>query len=306
MNHSLAHEAKANPALGFIVALSTFLLAACGGGGGTSNTTSEPTVSNFSASDTMYSQKVVATVTGSNVNSGLAATSTACTAPMTLSTATPLVSDASTAYYTCTAASVGTHTVALARSADGAALGSANVNVPMPQVTMTVSNGAAVAGTIVFTLAPDKAPITVANFLRYVNDGFYKDTVFHRVAVSPIPFVIQGGGVRLSGAPTKGVFPPIALEVNKGLSNVKWSLAMARTGEPNSATSQFFVNLSDNLNLNPGASSAGYAVFGHVSAGTDVVTAITTAPCQALPGFTTAPECTPIPAMVITSMIQTQ
>ncbi len=177
---------------------------------------------------------------------------------------------------------------------------------PPPQVTMTVSNGAGVSGTVVFTLDADKAPITVANFLRYVNDGFYKDTVFHRVAINPTPFVIQGGGVRLSTSPTRGLFAPIALEVSKGLTNTKWSLAMARTTDPNSATSQFFINLADNAMLDPSPSTAGYAVFGRVSGGTDVVTAITGAPCEALAGYTTAPECTPLPPMVITSMVQTQ
>ncbi len=187
--------------------------------------------------------------------------------------------------------------------------GGGSETTPPPQVTMTVSNGAtptSVSGTIVFTLDSEKAPITVANFLKYVNDGFYKDTVFHRVAVNPTPFIIQGGGVRLSTSPTRGVFPPIALEVGKGLTNTKWSLAMARTTDPNSATSQFFINLADNAMLDPNPSTAGYAVFGYVSSGTDVVTAITGAPCQALAGYTTAPECTPLPPMVITSMVQTR
>lgn len=194
----------------------------------------------------------------------------------------------------------------LGLAACGGGGGGGGETAPPPQVTMTVSNGAGVSGTIVLTLEPEKTPVTVANFLRYVNDGFYKDMVFHRVAVNPTPFVIQGGGVRLSTSPARGVFPPIALEVNKGLSNVKWSLAMARASDPNSANSQFFINLADNLMLDPNATSDGYAVFGHVSAGSDVVTAITGAPCQALAGYTTAPECTPIPPMVITSMVQTR
>jgi cyclophilin family peptidyl-prolyl cis-trans isomerase len=134
--------------------------------------------------------------------------------------------------------------------------------------------------------------------------------VFHRVVVNPVPFVIQGGGFRTSDP--LGLLAPITLEVNKGLRNVQWSVAMARTSDPNSATSQFFINLADNTAiLDPSATSAGYAVFGSVTAGTDLVTAIAGAPCapMTLPNgavVTAAPECTPYPLMAVTSAVQTQ
>ncbi|MBC8058617.1 MAG: peptidylprolyl isomerase, partial [Rhizobiales bacterium] len=112
---------------------------------------------------------------------------------------------------------------------------------------MTLSNGAAVTGTIVVTLAPDKTPITVDNFLAYVNSGFYNGTVIHRVSPG---FVIQGGGYAApidTTTPTpKTANAAIALEVGKGLSNTQWTIAMARSSDPASATSQFYVNLVDN------------------------------------------------------------
>lgn len=114
-------------------------------------------------------------------------------------------------------------------------------------------------------LNPEKAPITVKNFLKYVDDGFYAGTVFHRV----IPdFMIQGGGFtpEMREKPNN---PPIPLEAGKGLSNERGTIAMARTSDPNSATSQFFVNVADNKPLDKGG--GGYAVFGKVVDGLDVV-----------------------------------
>ncbi len=174
-----------------------------------------------------------------------------------------------------------------------------------PQVTMTVSNApGGVSGNIVITLAPDKAPITVANFLSYVNAGYYNGTIFHRVVTG---FVVQGGGflpvTTLPAVPKGGLSAPIALEVNKGLSNVQWTIAMARTNEINSATSQFFINLVNNAAaLDPGP-TAGYAVFGSVTANTALVAAIAAAPCTPVAGFS---ECLPSPNMVITSATRTR
>ena len=169
---------------------------------------------------------------------------------------------------------------------------------------MAVSNGAAVAGSMVITLAPDRAPLTVDNFLAYVNAGFYNGTIFHRVVAG---FVIQGGGL-VPGTPLPTLktppFAPIALEVGVGLSNLQWTIAMARTSVLNSATSQFFINLVNNAgSLDPSASTAGYAVFGSVSGNTALVSAIVAAPCQTGTGIS---ECLPTPNMVITSAAQTQ
>lgn len=125
-------------------------------------------------------------------------------------------------------------------------------------------------GLITIELYPDKAPATVANFLKYVDDGFYEGTIFHRVISN---FMIQGGGfsATMKEKPTNA---PVINEADNGLSNVKGTLAMARTMDPHSATAQFFINVSDNLFLDHKGKSPdgwGYCVFGKVVDGMDVV-----------------------------------
>ena len=135
------------------------------------------------------------------------------------------------------------------------------------------------AGDIVVELDPAKAPKTVENFVRYVRAGHYDGTIFHRVIDG---FMIQTGGYKtdLSEKPTRA---PIALESRNGLSNVRGSIAMARTGIPDSATSQFFINVNDNVGLDqPNARDGeGYAVFGKVVDGMDVVDKIKAVPTRA-------------------------
>ncbi len=126
-------------------------------------------------------------------------------------------------------------------------------------------------GDIVLELAPDKAPKTVENFLQYVNDKFFDGTVFHRVIDG---FMIQGGGFTtdMQQKPTRA---PIPLEANNGLKNDVGTIAMARTNNPQSATAQFFINVADNRMLNaPSPDGYGYAVFGKVASGMDVVNKI--------------------------------
>ncbi|HDQ40553.1 MAG TPA: peptidyl-prolyl cis-trans isomerase [Desulfonatronum sp.] len=125
-------------------------------------------------------------------------------------------------------------------------------------------------GDITIELDADKAPITVENFLAYVDEGFFDGTVFHRV----IPgFMIQGGGMTDEMIQKRG-HPPIKNEADNGLKNLRGTLAMARTADINSATSQFFINLKDNAFLDHGSRDFGYAVFGQVVDGMDVVDAI--------------------------------
>ncbi|HXE22339.1 MAG TPA: peptidylprolyl isomerase [Rhodoferax sp.] len=135
-----------------------------------------------------------------------------------------------------------------------------------PKVELHIAN----YGVITLELDQAKAPNTVANFLDYVNKGHYNNTVFHRV----IPgFMVQGGGFE-PGMKEKKSGAPIDNEANNGLKNDKYTVAMARTNAPHSATAQFFINVSDNAFLNHTAPSArgwGYAVFGKVVAGTEVV-----------------------------------
>lgn len=133
-------------------------------------------------------------------------------------------------------------------------------------------------GDIVIELDAAKAPKTVANFVEYVKAGHYDGTVFHRVINN---FMIQGGGMtaELREKPTR---PSIALEARNGLNNVRGSIAMARTMDPNSATSQFFINVKDNGFLNAAQSpdGNGYAVFGKVISGMDVVDKIRAVPTR--------------------------
>lgn len=127
-------------------------------------------------------------------------------------------------------------------------------------------------GTVTLKLNPEKAPITVENFINYVDSNFYQKTLFHRVIKE---FVIQGGGYDLDTGKLKATNSAIVNEANNGLSNIRGSISMARTSVPNSATSQFFINLKDNVvDLDINAQSAGYAVFGEVISGMDVVDSI--------------------------------
>lgn len=152
-------------------------------------------------------------------------------------------------------------------------------------------------GTVVVELYPLNAPVTVANFLQYVTDGFYKEKIFHRVISD---FVIQGGGfdAQLNLAANRA---PITLEVCNGLSNTRGTIAMARTSVLNSATSQFFINVVDNTSLD--TAGGGYAVFGKVVSGMDVVDLIKAVPTQTVIGFGSDVPVTPI---TITSATRTQ
>ena len=125
-------------------------------------------------------------------------------------------------------------------------------------------------GDISLELDAEKAPKTVANFLQYARDGFYDGTIFHRVINN---FMIQGGGMTADMA-QKQTRAPVDNEANNGLKNKTGTVAMARTNDPHSATAQFFINVSDNGFLDhtaPTAQGWGYAVFGRVTAGMDVV-----------------------------------
>lgn len=138
-----------------------------------------------------------------------------------------------------------------------------------PQVELHIAN----LGVITLELDSVKAPKSVENFLSYVRSGHYNNTIFHRV----IPgFMVQGGGFE-PGMKQKETQAPIANEAQNGLKNANYTVAMARTGDPHSATAQFFINVADNGFLNhtsPSAQGWGYAVFGKVIKGTDVVDAI--------------------------------
>jgi peptidyl-prolyl cis-trans isomerase B (cyclophilin B) len=142
-----------------------------------------------------------------------------------------------------------------------------------PKVELHIAN----FGTITVELDQEKAPKSVENFLGYVASGHYDNTIFHRI----IPgFMVQGGGME-PGMAQKKTAKPIENEAANGLKNTKYTLAMARTSDPHSATSQFFINIADNDFLNhtaPSSQGWGYAVFGKVVDGTDVVDKIKDVP----------------------------
>jgi peptidyl-prolyl cis-trans isomerase B (cyclophilin B) len=151
-------------------------------------------------------------------------------------------------------------------------------------------------GDIKLALDAENAPATVANFIQYVREGHYDNTVFHRVIDN---FMIQGGGME-PGMKQKGTRKPVANEATNGLKNKNYTVAMARTSDPHSATAQFFINVADNKFLNyrsPDPGGIGYTVFGKVVSGMDVVDKIAKAPRGAGGPF---PTDVPVEKIIIT------
>ena len=288
-----------------VVSLAT--LSACGGNGnGGSDTPGTPTatVTAMSASAPKYSGTATITINGTGLDSTLAVSSPICT-----SVALQAGGTTTTATYKCTVS--GGITGAVVVKSNGTQVGTTTLTVPQPVIRMMVNNGLSAVGNIDITLAADKAPKTVDNFLHYVNTGFYDNTIFHRVVTG---FIMQGGGytaqvTNLSTAALKtGLFAPIAVE-STGLSNVSGTLSMANANTSSNTvttTSQFFFNLGNNAFLD-----GGYPVFGTITAGTSVVSAIVTASttspssCVANQAANTT-DCLPIPNVVITSATQIQ
>ena len=247
-------------------------LAACGGSDST-----DPTVNSMAATTAAYGRTAVWTVSGLNLDKGIAfsITSGTCQDVAEIGEGTAYQKQ-----FGCRVASLG-ELVGKVDKAGGGFLGSLRVIVPPPTVRLATT-----LGNIDLELDPEKAPVTVNNFLNYVNSGFYNNTIFHRVIAE---FVIQGGGYSPgtpNPVPKTPTQPAIKLESNNGLANVRGSLAMARTSDPDSATSQYYINVVDNPALDyKSAEEPGYAVFGKVTAGLDVVDAISVVPTRAVPSL---------------------
>ena len=163
----------------------------------------------------------------------------------------------------------------------------ADVQAAAPRVQLETTQG-----NITLELYEDKAPETVKNFLTYVDDGYYDGTVFHRVIKD---FMIQGGGFTTEITPKPGVAAPIQNEADNGLKNLRGTIAMARTSDPHSATSQFFINHVDNPFLDYSAKTRrgwGYCVFGKVVDGMDVVDKIAETPTGVRNNMPNVPEVT--------------
>jgi len=247
-------------------------LAGCGGGIGFN-----PVVTAVKVQSAQYGRSAVILIGGRDLRSTFTVdTQGGCTTP-----AFAANSSTETLVLNCRVARVGEIPISVL-AADGALLFKTSFTVPNPQVVFSTSGGA-----FTVELDPVAAPITVDNFLGYVNSGYYKDTLFHRVIAG---FVAQGGGYTTGLVKKPGQLAPIVLESNKGLSNLRGTVAMARTAAPDSATSEFFVNLVDNKFLDySSAASPGYAVFGKVVQGLSVIDAMATQPTGSVGGFGDVP-----------------
>ena len=248
-----------------------WLLVACGGTG------VEPAVTGVRAQTLQYGRTAVIQVGGNDLRSTLQADlGPGCSSPVFSSSSTPNL-----AVLNCAVTAVGDLPLTI-RTASGELLYQTTLKVPNPQVQLSTSKG-----NITLELDPTKAPVTVNNFLAYVRAGYYMNTIFHRVIAG---FVVQGGGFTSGMQLKSGLKDPIALESRNGLSNLHGTVAMARAEVPDSATSQFFVNLVDNTRLDyQDANNLGYAVFGKVVQGMDVVDTIAKEPTGAVGLFEDVP-----------------
>jgi peptidyl-prolyl cis-trans isomerase A (cyclophilin A) len=251
-------------------------MAACGGGALETTTITPDRL--------MYGSVTTLVVSGINLDKGIAMVVPQCIGMTELSGGT-----ATQRVYTCTPNAVGD--ISASVTGGGATLHAVKLTIPQPRVNMKTS-----MGDMVLELDPSKAPLSVKNFLQYVNASFYSNQIFHRVIPN---FVIQTGGFdsNLVQATPRA---PIKLEVPNGLSNLRGTVAMARTAVADSATSQFYINAVDNVSLD--TLGGGYAVFGKVLTGLDTVDAISAVPTAVKNGM----EDVPITAVVVLSMTQTQ
>lgn len=272
---------KANELLCILL---VFLLSACGSG---PNTPLPPP--NIQASNLFYGVNAKFYVGVTELNNGITFSVSNCSDFGQITSPSPLY-----LAYSCLVTATGSM-LFTAKDAVGNQILTKNYTVPEPQVNVLTD-----LGSIVLELNPTSAPVSVKNFLRYVQDGFYTGSIFHRV----IPgFVVQAGGFTSGLNPKTPSYGPINLESQNGLSNLRGTLAMARTSDPNSATSQFYVNLQDNLNLDySDPNNLGYAVFGKVLSGQDVIDKIATTPTLSLNGYSDVPAND----IVITSVTRTQ
>lgn len=253
-----------------------------------SQTLTAPAPTAFSAMNLKYGQKAFFAHPASI--STLQLRASACSNIATEET----LSNADTRVFSCTIRQTGTTTFEVLDAANNTPIQQVALTVLQPQVSLLTN-----LGTVVMELNPTAAPITVENFLTYVNQtpSFYAGTIFHRVIRN---FVVQGGGFTsgTSLVPKTGLRAPIVLESNNGLLNERGTVAMARTVEANSATSQFYVNLANNEDLNARTTPPGYAVFGRVTSGMNVIDQIASQ--------TTNNQNVPVTDIRILSAVQTQ
>jgi cyclophilin family peptidyl-prolyl cis-trans isomerase len=264
------------------LSLMTTALVACGG-------TSAPFPPSIQSTSLSYGKQATFYVGVTTLNPGTTFSASNCS---TLQSVTSTV--ANTLAYRCTISAAGA-LVFTGTDSNGKTIATQSFNVPYPQVLIATS-----AGNFVVELNPNKAPLSSDNFLRYVDAGFYKDTLFHRVIAN---FVVQAGGFTTGPIPKTPSYDAIALESQNGLSNLRGSLAMARTADVNSATSQFYINVKDNTSLDyVSASQPGYAVFGKVVNNISVIDQIAAVPT----GISAGMADVPVSDILITNAVRIQ
>ena len=268
------------------------LLAACGGGG-----SGHPAVTGVTASPVQYSRTMTVTVSGRDLaqDQGIRMeTVGGCGEVFPIDTRSD-----DTRQFTCSIESLGPMQVRILDVATGEELASLFDEVEIPQVEVSATQGTW-SGKFVVELDPVAAPISTKNFLNYVNAGFYRNTLFHRVIEG---FVIQAGGFTAGPVVKVPTRDPVPLESANGLRNLRGTLAMARGPEADSGNAQWYVNLVDNASLDyVDETKPGYAVFGRVVSGLDAVDKIGAVPVKAdaASGLTHLPETN----VVITSASQ--
>ena len=249
-----------------------FLFVACGGSTGFS-----PVITGVKIQTLQYGRTATIYLGGKDLRTSVVVESGgACTNPSFAANSTTDI-----LVLNCTVTMVGDFFLTI-KDANGTSIYTTSLNVPKPQVALITANGA-----ITLELDQNKSPISVDNFLGYVKKGYYSNTLFHRV----IPgFMIQGGGFTTGMVSKPGLTDPIVLESKNGLSNLRGTLAMARTNVANSGTSEFYINLVDNLFLDyKNEGNPGYAVFGAVVQGLDIVETIGAKPTGYFNGFADVP-----------------
>jgi len=260
--------------LKLIFTICVFLvISGCGGSSGFL-----PVITGVKAQPLMFGRTATIYLGGKDLRSNLVVDAgTACTNPsFATNSSTDLL------VLNCLVKSVGEFTLTV-KTETGELIFSGSLNVPKPEVAILTNKG-----TISVELDPVLAPVSAANFLSYVASGFYSGTLFHRVIAG---FVIQAGGYTSGMLKKPGQLSPIILESKNGLSNKRGTLAMARTNLFNSATSEFYINLANNTALDyVNAGSPGYAVFGTVTQGLDVVDTIAAEPTGTLNAFSDVPR----------------
>ena len=271
--------------LGIALLALVSLLSACGG-----STGFPPVITGVKVQTLKYGNTATVYLGGKDLRSSITVESNGgCTNPSFASNSTT-----DTLVLNCVVKLVGDVPLTF-KAEDGSVIYTTTLTVPKPQVTLFTTKG-----TVVLELDPSTAPISSNNYLSYVSKGFYTSTLFHRVISG---FMIQGGGYTTGMVKKTGQAAAIELESNKGLSNLRGTLAMARTDVFNSATSEFFINVVDNTFLDyKTEASPGYGVFGKVVQGMDVVDAIVAQPTGVTNGFADVP----LTDVVISLALQTQ